>query len=807
MEIQTHSELLKALLSASSSAKIQEILAAIGDRPDLSLDEQFGPLNLQWHAFGNNPSNLSSVGLGAKPGRSLTERVTNATDAVLEDRFTPGIEAPRSARLAAKQWFGRPISGPDDRVYEWILKDPDLSRRIIAVLLPSGSENSPTIDIFDDGIGIPADLFPSTILSLQAGNKIKKWYLIGAFGQGGAATLGFSEYAVIVSRPKESPEEVGFTVVRVLNLNETYKEDCYGYLSYQEFGKMTVPHTRIESVSLDIYPPVSGIKLPGLLKGTMVRHVNYRLANASKGLSASPGNLYHYLHFSMFDPLLPFRLIDLRSHPRDEVVTGSRNRLMKLASVASSEQVGEDSGSVVRHQRQMEYVSPLGTEETSIGIEYWVVFNYRKGRGADKKEIGLRPQSNELYIQTGHPVVGTLNGQTQGEMTAQLLRDIGLGMVARHLIVHIDATNANSRVRRELFSTNREGFKEGPILDDLTRILKKMLEEDENLYEIERELTEKLAKREMEATSQEVKRQVTRLLMDAGLQLREEGPTYGHGSQEKQTVRARKGRRYRKLEPLPTLAFPHVTKFKIVSPLPSLDCRLNDTELVLVETDADSEFDRQGRLALRSEPAVLEIAAKVNLKGGRVRWRVRPRLDCKAGTMGVLIVTITKPDGAQLRDEVPFAVLARKEKGYIPPFEIIAVNPYDDSEIWETVWPDLGEEGVDEGLEGVAYKPMKVGGGINVYYSTIFRPFKVQEETLKAQNPALSELFRTNYEIWIGYHAILQENGRPELNSIDSDVLEKLLENDRIRVARMQVRQATGTAELMHKMMKGKAAE
>jgi hypothetical protein len=145
MEIQTHSELLKALLSASSSAKIQEILAAIGDRPDLSLDEQFGPLNWQWHAFGNNPSNLSSVGLGAKPGRSLTERVTNATDAVLEDRFTPGIEAPRSARLAAKQWFGRPISGPDDRVYEWILKDPDLSRRIIAVLLPSGSENSPRI--------------------------------------------------------------------------------------------------------------------------------------------------------------------------------------------------------------------------------------------------------------------------------------------------------------------------------------------------------------------------------------------------------------------------------------------------------------------------------------------------------------------------------------------------------------------------------------------------------------------------------------------------------------------------------------
>lgn len=61
-------------------------------------------------------------------------------------------------------------------------------------------------------------------------------------------------------------------------------------------------------------------------------------------------------------------------------------------------------------------------------------------------------------------------------------------MVARHIVIHIDATNGNSRVKRELFSTNREGFKEGDILKHLIRVLEKMLQEDEVPQAIEREL-------------------------------------------------------------------------------------------------------------------------------------------------------------------------------------------------------------------------------------------------------------------------------------------------------------------------------
>jgi hypothetical protein len=49
----------------------------------------------------------------------------------------------------------------------------------------------------------------------------------------------------------------------------------------------------------------------------------------------------------------------------------------------------EEAGSEIRHHRQMEFVVPYGTQETSIGIEYWVVLNYRKGKGANKDELTL----------------------------------------------------------------------------------------------------------------------------------------------------------------------------------------------------------------------------------------------------------------------------------------------------------------------------------------------------------------------------------------------------------------------------------
>jgi hypothetical protein len=248
--------------------------------------------------------------------------------------------------------------------------------------------------------------------------------------------------------------------------------------------------------------------------------------------------------------------------------------------------------------------------------------------------------------------------------------------------------------------------------------------------------------------------------------------------------------------------------------MPKLSVHMNDNEALMVHTDADPEFDRQNRLSIRAEPDCLELAGQSKLNGGRVRWRLRPRHVAKPGDVGKVIVTITKPNGQQLTDSVDFEILppleekTKKAKGMVPQFEVIPINPTDDPEQWAAAWPHLGDDASDDELAAVAYKPVSVGGGIVVYYSTIFAPFREQMEKLKEEAAAMPSLFRTNYEIWIGYHAILQENARGDMKAeIEDDKLDDILENDRTRVAKMQVKQARSTAELMHKAMSGKAGE
>lgn len=800
-------DILAAFLSATSSDAVRAILTEVGDRADIGLDQPFGQFGFFWHAFGDNPSNISTIGLSTKPGRSVTERLTNAMDAILEDRFQANVAPPGSPREAARQWFGRPITGPDDGLFRWNFSQHRIDRRICVVLTASGIETAPTVDVIDDGVGVQPEQFPGTILSLQSGNKIRKWYLIGAFGQGGASTLAFCEFALIVSRHKDRPGEVAFTIIRPLRLDETYKEDTYAYLALQINGSgVTVP-SFMKVGDLILYPR-DDAPVPVLAKGTLVRHYSYKLTNLEGTLSPSPGNLYHYLHTSMFDPLFPFRVVDLRDARRakDELVTGSRNRLMKLRGQKGP--ADDESGSELKHYREMEFVVPHGSQEPSVGIEYWVVLNYRKGSGARREELILRPRSNELYVQPNHPIIGTLNGQNQGELTPQLLREIGLGMVSKHIVIHIDASNANRTVRRDLFATSREGFKDGPVLAGLLQVLRKMLEEDQNLFAVERELNERIARREAQSTSDEVRKQVTKLLIEAGFQPKKEGPapTVGKAGEPQQVHPPRHGKPMHS-EPLPTLPFPEVTRFEIVVPEPKFLIHLNDIELIMVETDADAEYDRRNLVAIRAEPDLLEIVSKSPLRGGRVRWRLRPKQNVTVGQVGNVIVTLTRLDGTQLTDRIEYQILppmeepAKRTRGQVPPFEIIPINPLDDQEQWGVVWPNLSDDGGTEKQREVAYKAVPVAGVTNVYYSTIFSPFEAQLQKLASESAAMAQLFRTNYEVWIAYHAILQESAAEAASELDPDVIERIMEEDRARVAQMQVKQALQMAELMRRAM------
>jgi hypothetical protein len=164
-----------------------------------------------------------------------------------------------------------------------------------------------------------------------------------------------------------------------------------------------------------------------------------------------------------------------------------------------------------------------------------------------------------------------------------------------------------------------------------------------------------------------------------------------------------------------------------------------------------------------------------------------------------------------MTDEVAFQVMkpatekSKQTKAKVPPFDIVGINPTDDAAQWANTWPDLDED-EEVAQTRVSYRVVVGAGKLVVYYSEIYGPFKEQVDSLKAkQQQDLCNLFVRNYEVWIGYHAILQRQARTKADGLDDDQLEELNESERDRVARMQVNQARRTAELQRKLLKGSA--
>ena len=101
MQIKNFTELFQRLIETTYSTEIKKILDDLGDYSDVGLNKQFGNLNLQWQAYGDNEYNIGTIGVASKAGRSLTERITNAVDAILEDKFLSSSSKPSSPQRAS----------------------------------------------------------------------------------------------------------------------------------------------------------------------------------------------------------------------------------------------------------------------------------------------------------------------------------------------------------------------------------------------------------------------------------------------------------------------------------------------------------------------------------------------------------------------------------------------------------------------------------------------------------------------------------------------------------------------------------
>ena len=379
-------------------------------------------------------------------------------------------------------------------------------------------------------------------------------------------------------------------------------------------------------------------------------------------------------------------------------------------------------------------------------------------------------------------------------------------MVSKHVVVHIDASLATKEVRTNLFSSTREGFKDDQALKDIMEVLKNMLTEDEELFALEEELLKSLLEKETKETDEEVKKEITNLLKDAGFESTVEGTVASPGGNGQKVPVKPVGPRPRiKLPPLKTLPYPEVTFIKIIYPEDVLELPQGTNRVIRIETDANFKFDREGRISIRFEPPIIDVSSTSYLDGGRKHWRLKAKSSADAGSGGTIIIDVTKPDGIQISAKIPFKVLppieaaSSEQRGLVPPFRIIPVNP--DDEQFDEVWSNLQ----NEEKEKVAYRYMKhPDGTIVVFYNTAFKPFKNQLESI-SKNVGLVGFFKKNYEIWIGYHSILQQ----QANLIDSGEpeMEKIQEKERALVAEMQVKQALRTSQLQQERIKIKESQ
>lgn len=448
---------------------------SVADVTDLIGDIQ-SQLKIKWRAVDDNENNLATINLGSDPAAGVIERITNAFDAVLEHECLKRDDPiqPISPRSATELWFGI----KDGRLANMdALSRTDiagLSERVEVTLRDADREDRPTVDIRDRGIGIaPAD-FSTSILSLHKSRKLKKLYLAGAFGQGGSTALAYSQFTIIISRPNsivdssEQCSNLAFTIVRFDPGDpQTDKHGVYQYLVDGATG-----HPITLKVADDFEP------------GTLVRHVSMDLGKYKSTLTAPTGSLWFLSHNYLFDPVLPFKIVEARTGKTAASRTSSGN--YRLLS----------QGEHTEYKRS----ATLTFRSGAVTISWWVL-----------AAEGDQPRNRiTQYVMASKPIVVTYNGQKQGDFPNTIIKnDLRLPYLERYLIVHVDCDRLDNESRRQLFPTTREIIRDTPIGEDLRRAIVDTLRGDTELVRLDTERKRRYLQRADNSAIENIRRRLS----------------------------------------------------------------------------------------------------------------------------------------------------------------------------------------------------------------------------------------------------------------------------------------------------------
>lgn len=684
----------------------------------IALVKQLEQNGCGWRWVGDRDTNAAQITASRVPIGGVIERLNNAFDAVLE-LYALGspAPAPESPRQAADAWFGIPqghLHHLDDQGRR------QMADHVTLILADAGvGKNRPTVIFWDRGTGQTAPNIPGTILSLNAGNKLRKLYLTGTYGQGGSQALGFCEYTIILSRRHPSllgdePDHVAFTIVRRNDSDLSMKMAVWEYLVNADNEVLELPVS-------DRFPA-----------GTYVAHVAYHGDRVFESVSHTG---VRALNYHLFDPILPYRLTDERNpNLKNRVVAGSLSRLTKSQNV--------------EHNDTFEAVSD---ELGPFRIRYWVFRpkppqNEAGDEGAEKETSYLKGYLDDP--RSAQTVVLTLNGQRQHSEDKSFLRDsTGLSFLVDSLLVQVECDDMSPLCKRELFAATREGARAGRALNQIKDLIAQVLGDDPELQRINQTRRTEQVVQEDEKQAAEI-RSILQSLITDGLKTGELSPA------GPKTVSPPRPEPREPLAPLPVNDPPTMLASPRNVPLtPPPGHRL----AIRLECDApDDYFSRpSGGGTVRAEVQELSgvnILGRSDLRGGRFVLRAQLAPDLPPMASGAILVTVTRPGTTPLHAEIPIIVdmpqepkpnNPDKEKGRSVrrqargQFDVVPVHPSHPA--WRSEWND--------GFVGEATRtPDKVYLFVNVEYPTF------KKETLRRRTDHERKAFQTRYIAAMAYY-------------------------------------------------------
>ncbi len=423
----------------------------------------------RWVPLGKMPNNQSVVhAQQSSPAAALVEKFTNGLDAILLRRCkAEGIDprslaAPQNMPKAVQKWFGD--LGDKSSAEIRALAEQNL------VLYATGSKQRPCLSFYDAGEGQLAEDFPKTFCSLVYGTDEGAYkgavpFVQGRFNMGGTGVLPFCgedrKMQLIVSRvPSDvmgAPHEWAFTIFCFFTSRQS---PSWKYLVGTDGNIMTAGSEPLALV------PKAGAKSGEVLAprerqvlhGTLIKMYDYKAPRSNVC-----GELFKKLEEYLLRPMMPLRIIECRPEYKANVMGVTVwDRFSAWAARGKLEEGFEEGASI-----QIK----LSTTET-IPAEVRVFKSDATDDDTELPQTGLR---------------ALINGQSHARRDTQFFKGKAVDKehIGGSMLVTLDCSELGQTSRNALFMSNREMFREDPLLTELFKKLQNELRNHEGLIALD----------------------------------------------------------------------------------------------------------------------------------------------------------------------------------------------------------------------------------------------------------------------------------------------------------------------------------